>query len=345
MQIGAVKRVRLGELPTPLQEMANLEKVLGGPRLFIKRDDLTGLGTGGNKLRKLEYALAEAMELGATAVVTTGAVQSNHAQLTTAAANRLGMKTFLILKGDKPHQPSGNLFLDRLLGVEEIRYVAVPSDSGKEEFESLLQNEVDRLMAELRKRGEVPYYIPNGCKAIHGALGYAGCVYEIVGQLRAMNLAPNYIVTACGTSGTQTGLVLGSILYGQGEIKVLGMSVSEKRDKLEERIRRNLREAAASLELRIEEVALQDAAVVYDEYIGEGYGKPTDAMREAVRLVASEEGIILDPVYTGKAMSGLIDLVHRGSFSRDDVVVFLHTGGIGGLFVPDQVSALLADQP
>ena len=156
-----------------------------------------------------------------------------------------------------------------------------------------------------------------------------------------MNLAPNYIVTACGTSGTQTGLVLGSILYGQGEIKVLGMSVSEKRDKLEERIRRNLREAAASLELRIEEVALQDAAVVYDEYIGEGYGKPTDAMREAVRLVASEEGIILDPVYTGKAMSGLIDLVHRGSFSRDDVVVFLHTGGIGGLFATHQVETLV----
>ncbi len=338
MRLGEIERVRLGEFPTPLQELINLRETLGGPRIFIKRDDMTGFGTGGNKLRKLEYALAEALREGATSIITSGAIQSNHAQLTTAAANRMGLKTYLILKGEEPEIPTGNLFLDKLLGAEEIRYVQVPSQSGKEEFEMLLQQKVEILKDELKARGEVPFYIPNGCRALHGALGYAGCVLEIVSQLREHNLAPDYIITACGTGGTQTGLILGSYLYTNGEAKVIGISVSEEKGKLVGRISGNLEEALKFLRLDLE---IPSGAVrVYDDYIGEAYGVPTSEMREAVRLMAGSEGIILDPVYTGKAMSGLIDLVRNGFFSQDDVIVFIHTGGIGGLFAAEQIASL-----
>ncbi len=340
MQIGSVDRVRLGYFPTPLQELGNLARALRGPRLFIKRDDLDGLGTGGNKLRKLEYALADARREQATAVITTGAVQSNHVQLTAAAANRLGLKTYLILRGKKPAQATGNLFLDQLLGVEEIRYVPDEPGIGDDARVSRLEEAVNRLTVELRERGETPYYIPNGCKGIHGALGYSGCVYEIVGQLHERNLAPDYIVTACGTAGTQTGLILGSILYGHGEIKVIGISVAQERSKVADKVVRNLDEAAEFLGLGLARDDVHDAITVYDDYIGPGYGAPTSAMQEAVKLVAKTEGIILDPVYTGKAMAGLIDLIRAGFFTPDDIVVFLHTGGIGGLFASAQMEAL-----
>ncbi len=340
MQIGSVNRVRLGQFPTPLQELGNLAQALHGPRIFIKRDDLDGLGTGGNKLRKLEYALADAHREQATAIITTGAIQSNHVQLTAAAANRRGLKTYLILRGEKPDQATGNLFLDRLLGVEEIRYVPDTPGIGDDIRASLLEDAVNQLTMELQERGETPYYIPNGCSGIHGALGYSGCVYEIVGQLHERNLAPDYIVTACGTAGTQTGLILGSILYSHGEIKVIGMSVAQEKAKVEDRIARNLDEAAEFLGLRLNRDEIHGAITVYDDYIGPGYGAPTPAMQEAVKLVAKTEGIILDPVYTGKAMAGLIDLIRTGFFTPDDTVVFLHTGGIGGLFAPVQMAAL-----
>ncbi len=340
MQIGSVNRVRLGQFPTPLQELGNLARALHGPRIFIKRDDLDGLGTGGNKLRKLEYAFADARRQRATAVITTGAVQSNHVQLTAAAANRLGLKTYLILRGEKPDQATGNLFLDKLLGVEEITYLSDASDVGDDVRAARLDEAVRQLAAELRSRGETPYYIPNGCSGLHSALGYSGCVYEIVGQLHARNLAPDYIVTACGTAGTQTGLILGSILYSHGEINVIGMSVAQARSKVADKVARNLDEAAEFLGLRLDHDDVRDAITVYDDYIGPGYGTPTPAMQEAVKLVAQTEGIILDPVYTGKAMAGLIDLIRAGFFTPDDIVVFLHTGGIGGLFAPAQMAAL-----
>lgn len=334
MQIGVIPRLRLGEYPTPLVELANLTRVLRGPRIFIKREDLVGIALGGNKVRKLEYALAEAQARGATAIVTSGAVQSNHVRLTIACANRLGLKTYVVLRGEKPAFPTGNLLLDHILGAAEIRWVDPRNYSTREELVRATEERAEELAEELRRRGEVPYLIPNGCNPLHSALAYAGCVLEILEQMRAMNLAPDVIVTACGTAGTQSGLVLGSLLFAQGQIRVVGISVSAKSEALRERIRRNVQEALRFLEV---EIPVPEKAIeVYDGYVGPGYALPTPAMREAVELLARTEGILLDPVYTGKAMAGLLDLGQRGVFKSGENVVFLHTGGVPALFADTQ---------
>jgi len=335
MQIGSIERIPLGIFPTPLVELKNLSERLGGPRIFLKRDDMTGLGLGGNKLRKLEYALAEAMRKGATSVITVGGVQSNHVRLTAAACNKLGLETILVLRGKEPERASGNLLIDRILGVKEVHFVAGDWHPAKEEIDRLADDKVREIEEGLKREGKIPYFIPNGCKPIHGALGYAGCVLEIVSQLREHGLAPDAIVTACGTSSTQTGLVLGSYLYGGGEIEVIGISVATDRETLIERIDRQLREACAELEIDAD--IPKGAVRVLDDYIGPGYGIPTEGMKGAVLLVAQTEGIVLDPVYTGKAMAGLIDLIENGYFKRGDTVVFVHTGGSPGLFADSQV--------
>jgi len=337
VQIGGIERTNLGIFPTPLQELSALGAYLGGPRIFIKRDDLDGLGLGGNKLRKLEYAMAEAMKEKATAVITTGAVQSNHCRLVVAAANKLGLKTHLVLVGEEPPMATGNLLLDKILGAAEIQYVAKP-----DAYENVKggSDPVDRKVQEIKERlisqGEKPYYIPNGCSPIHGALGYANCVRETVDQLHKLNLAPDYFVTACGSASTQGGLILGSKLYCGEMAQVIGISVSRSRYQLIPKIEEALREATAFLGLRCNTT---QKVVVYDAYIGEGYGLPTRAMKETVELVARKEGIILDPAYTGKAMAGLIDLVQKGEFQKQEVVVFVHTGGIPGLFAAGQIAA------
>lgn len=334
MQLGKIPRVRLGEYPTPLAELQNLSRMFRGPRLFIKRDDLVGLALGGNKVRKLEYALAEALSQQATVIVTSGATQSNHVRLTIACANRLGLRTVAVLRGEKPDVPTGNLLLDRILGVAEIHWVNPKDYATREELVRATEERALELAEELRRRGENPYVIPNGCKPLHSALAYAGCVLEILEQMRAMNLAPDVIVTACGTTGTQTGLVLGSLLFAQGQIRVAGISVSGKAETLKERIRRNLEEALRFLGVNI--VVPSQSIEVYDDYVGPGYAIPTPEMREAVELLARTEGILLDPVYTGKAMAGLLDLLRRGAFKDAENIVFLHTGGIPALFADTQ---------
>ena len=338
MQIGAVERVRLGIFPTPLVDLKALSDLLGGPRIFMKRDDLDGLGMGGNKLRKLEYAMADAIAQGATTVITTGAVQSNHCRLTAAAANKLGMKCQLILSGEEPQIATGNLLLDKILGVEAIHYVPLLS---QEEKESAAHDPVEEKVAEIEKRlkrdGEVTYYVPNGCRALHGALGYAGCVCEVVEQMHGLNLAPDYFLSACGSVSTQTGLILGSELYCQAQAKVIGISVSRDKDYIVKKLASSLAEAHAYLGVE----DLPEAEIIaYDEYIGEGYGIPTKEMKEAVSLVARKEGIFLDPVYTGKAMAGLIDLVRCGELHKGESLVFIHTGGVPGMFAEAQVASL-----
>jgi L-cysteate sulfo-lyase len=336
MQISKLPRVRLGEFPTPLQPLTNLSHALGGPRLFIKRDDLSGLGLGGNKLRKLEFALADAVERGATSVLTVGGVQSNHTRLTTAAANRLGLKTYLLLRGEKPDRATGNLLIDEILGAREIRFVPGLVQVTREKVSPAIDDAVRTWLEALQRQGETPYYIPNGCSAFHGAVGYAGCVLEIVEQLRALQDAPDAIVAACGTSSTQTGLIVGSALHTHNEVAVHGISVAGSSDDLEHRIAGQLREAWDTLGLA--PPIPEDRILVHDVYVGEGYGRPTDAMREAVLLLARTEGIVLDPVYTGKAMAGLIDLVRSGHFGKRDAVVFLHTGGAPGLFAAEHLT-------
>jgi len=339
MQLGAIKRVSLGLFPTPLEELRALSRHLDGPRIFIKRDDLNGLGLGGNKLRKLEYTMADALAQGATCVITTGAVQSNHCRLVVAAANKLGLKAYLVLAGEEPDLATGNLFLDKILGAAGIYFVP-KSNAYKKEEKGPVEQKVKELEAELKARGEVPYYIPNGCKPLHGALGYAGCVREVVDQLFRLGLAPDCFVAACGSTSTQTGLILGSQLYCQGMAKVVGISISRKREQLIEKIEGSLAEVYDFLGL--EGKFVQDI-IVCDEYVGEGYGLPTPAMKEAVELVARTEGIILDPVYTGKAMAGLIDLVRKGYFRNEDTIVFVHTGGIPGLFASEQMAFFQSD--
>ena len=335
VQIGQVKRIKLGIFPTPLEELKTISSHLGGPRIFIKRDDLDGLGLGGNKLRKLEYAMAEAREEGATAVITTGAVQSNHCRLVTAAANKLGLKTHLVLVGEEPLIATGNLLLDKILGAAEIHYVVKPDAYGSIKEGS---DPVDEKVQEIKKRlifqGDKPYYIPNGCRPLHGALGYANCVREIVDQLYDYNLSPTSIITACGSASTQGGLLLGSKLYCQGMTQVIGISISHSKDELIKKIKEALDDACSFLGL---ECKTTQEVIVYDNYLGDGYGLPTQAMKEAVELVSRKEGIILDPVYTGKAMAGLIDLVHKGQFRKEEAVVFIHTGGVPGLFAEEQV--------
>ena len=337
MQIGHVPRLRLGLFPTPLQELERLTEKLSGPRLFIKRDDLTGLGLGGNKLRKLEYALAEARSAGATAIVTIGGPQSNHVRLTAACANRLGLRCVLVLRGDEPESMTGNLLVDRILGPTEIHFVGGEGFPAKSEADPIADERVAGIVERLRTAGETPYVIPNGCKAIHGALGYADCVMEIVSQLRGLDTAPDAVVSAVGTSSTLTGLILGSHLYAHREIDAVGISVATDAPSLAGRIERQLAEAAALIGSEVAPTA--EGIHVFDDYIGPGYGCPTDAMREAVFLVARMEGILLDPVYTGKAMAGLIDLVRTGRLRAGQNVVFLHTGGTPGLFAADQAGA------
>jgi len=270
-------------------------------------------------------------------VITSGAVQSNHCRLTAAACALVGLPCHLVLAGEEPEVPSGNLLLDEILGVASLRYVPRgPEQKEPSERPGPVRVAVGTLQAELERAGERPYIIPNGCRALHGSLGYAPCVREIVGQLHELNLAPDWIVTACGTTSTQGGLILGSELYCSGEARVAGISVSRVRARLEPRIAEGLREAYALLE-RPEP---KHEILIFDAYVGPGYGLPTPEMAEAVRLAARLEGLILDPVYTGKAMAGLIDLVRQGVLGRDEIVVFLHTGGIPALFAPEQADGL-----
>jgi len=339
MQLGSIPRLQLGEFPTPLQELKNLGHKLGGPRIFVKRDDQTGLGLGGNKLRKLEYALAEAAAQGATVAITVGGPQSNHIRLTTAACNKLGLKTALVIRGELPDKPSGNLLIDHILGPSEIHYVGSDGFPAKGELDRIADEKADEIADRLRSEGEVPYFIPNGCRAIHGAMGYASCVLEMVGQFRDLQLAPTALFTAIGTSSTHTGLVLGAHMFTQDQLRIVGISVATTSGVLSERVAGQLDDAAKVFELKTK--IPQDAITIFDQYVGNGYGIPTEAMKEAVLLTARSEGILLDPVYTGKAMAGLIDRVRAGDYTKDDIVVLLHTGGTPALFADTQIGTFI----
>jgi L-cysteate sulfo-lyase len=324
LQLGRFPRVRLGHFPTPLEPMPRLSAQLGGPKLWIKRDDCTGLATGGNKTRKLEYLAADAMAQGADTLITLGALQSNHARQTAAAAAKLGLECVLVLE-DRVTQPTdayrhnGNMLLDRLLGAT-VRIV--PRDSS-------LSEAVDRAADEVKRAGGKPYVIPGGGSNAVGALGYVGCALEMLQQASELGFAIDRVVHATGSSGTQAGLIAGFDGARSG-VRVLGITVGRPRDNQEKHIAKLLDETWAHLGLKGS--APRDNVTADDRYFGEAYGIPTPAMKEAVSLLAATEGVLLDPVYAGKAMSGLIDLVRQGSFGKDENIVFVHTGGQAGLF-------------
>jgi L-cysteate sulfo-lyase len=304
--------------------MTRLSDRLGGPRLWIKRDDCTGLATGGNKTRKLEYLVADALKQGADTLITLGALQSNHARQTAAAAAKVGLKCVLVLE-ERVSQPTdayrhnGNVLLDRLLGAT-LKYV--PRDTPMAEAGA-------RAAEEVRRGGGTPYLIPTGGSNAVGALGYVGCAIEMIQQAADLGLRVDRVVHATGSSGTQGGLIAGFDGVRSG-VRVLGVTVGRPRAVQEKNVADLLDETWAHLGLK--GAAPHDNIEANDQYFGEAYGVPTPAMKEAVQLVAETESLLLDPVYSGKAMSGLIDLVRKGAFGKDENIVFVHTGGQAGLF-------------
>ena len=326
MQFTGFPRVRLAHLPTPLEEMKNFSKALDGPRLFVKRDDSTGLGFGGNKIRKLEFLMGEALERKADTVITTGGVQSNHARQTAAAAKKLGMEAILLLRGEQPEEGKGNLLLDRILGAQ-VRFVQAS------DFLEVDQAAYE-LGSELEASGKRPYVIPLGGSTPTGSLGYAAAALEIVGQIQEMGLRVDTVVVANGSAGTQAGLVLGFKALNSG-ILVIGISVSRSRDALSAQVldlgNRTAEKLGVEIRLDPEDV------VVYQDYVGAGYAIPTKEGVAAIKLLARTEGLFLDPVYTGKAMAGLIDLIGKGVLKKEQNVLFMHTGGSPGLFVDEGI--------
>lgn len=322
MRLDALPRQRLARLPTPLHEAARLRDALGGrahcPRILLKRDDLTDLALGGNKARKLEFILPDARARGATVLVTTGGPQSNHARMTAAAASLAGMRAVLVLTGD--HGGGGNLVLDNLLGAETYIVPDEAAESAK----------LAAILDELRRAGERPFVVPLGGSCALGAIGYVLATREILQQLEADNgPPPDRLYHASGSRGTQAGLELGARLFS-APWRVTGVAVSggevEKRD----RAARIIAEAASLLDSTVE----FDASELQTEqkYFGAGYGVPTREGTEAIRMLARTEGIFLDPVYTAKAMAGLIDHVRSGRLDPEGSVLFLHTGGVPALF-------------
>ncbi len=315
-------RVSLAHLPTPLEPMERLSAALGGPRLLVKRDDCTGLATGGNKARKLEYLMADALARGADTVLTVGAVQSNHARQSAAAAARLGFGCHLLFEQrvtDAPdvYASSGNVFLDHLLGAS-VEVHPAGADMGAA---------MDAAAARLRRQGRRPYLIPGGGSNALGALGYVLAVEELLAQARVQGERIDHILVASGSSGTHVGLVTGLARAGV-DIPVHGICVRFDAPTQVRRVYGHVEETADLLGLP---APPRQAVIAVDDYIGSGYGYPTPGMVEAVRLAARTEGLLLDPVYTGKAMHGLVELVSEGLFARNETVLFLHTGGAASL--------------
>jgi D-cysteine desulfhydrase family pyridoxal phosphate-dependent enzyme len=320
MGLTAFPRKRFATLPTPLHDLANLTAELGGPRIVIKRDDLTGLACGGNKTRKLEYLVADAESRGATHLITMGGIQSNHVRQTAAAARVAGMRAELVLVEDNPEPPlQGNDLLDRLL---DATCHIIPS--GDDPIAKM-----DEIAADLSDGGHVPYVIPGGGSSPVGALGYVSAMLELNSQLWEQGIAATHLYHAAGSGGTQAGVALGAALYG-AEYQTIGVAVSGSSQQKIDHCAGLIDRTADLLEVP-NPVGAGDL-IVDDTQVGEGYGIPTAATLEAIKLLALCEGIFLDPVYTGKAFAALIADVRSGKLTAADTAVFLHTGGTPALF-------------
>lgn len=315
-KLNAMARFRLAKLPTPLDEMPNLTRSLGGPRLMVKRDDLTGLATGGNKTRKLEFLIAEALSQDADSVITAGGPQSNHCRQIAAAAAIAGLQCHLVLGGE-PQPPLGNLLLDQLLGAQ-IHWTPKANRAAR----------MESLASELRTQGKTPYVIPVGGSTAVGALGYVAAMFELVNQLAEQGRAVDHLLFATSSGGTQAGIVLGARLAGfDGTITAI--SIDQVPDgQSDERFLASVSDiACGAAELLGSKIRLtaNDFHTNYD-YLGAGYGVVGDLEREAICLLARTEGLLVGPVYTGRAAGAMIDLVRPGKFAADETVLFWHTG-------------------
>ena len=328
MQLSRFPRRRYTSHPTAIEPLANLSRALGGPTLWVKRDDTLGLAAGGNKTRKLEFLVADALAQGADTLITVGAVQSNHCRLTLAAAAREGLKCRLVLEervaGSYRPDASGNNFLFDLMGVERIKVTPAGTD---------LAVAMAEIGADLPAAGRKAYVIPGGGSNPLGALGYVACADEILDQAFDMGVAFDHLVCASGSAGTHAGLLVG--IEGRGSpFPITGVNV--RRPRAEQEANVHALAVATAEKLGLKTPIRQDMVTALDEWVGPGYSLPTPDMVEAVRMLARLEGLLLDPVYTGKAMAGLIGLVRRGAFKAHDNVLFVHTGGAPALFAYEE---------
>ena len=324
MRFDSFPRFPLIHAPTPLEPLNRLRKYLQGPRLYIKRDDCTGLAFGGNKSRKLEYLIGEALQMGATTIVSEGGLQSNHVRQTAAAAAKSGLKCHLVLHLAVPidsevYLTNGNFLLDRLLGA--VVHVCASGENRP--------TRIDSLLLDLRSKGEVPYFIPTGGSNATGALGYAAMMSELLNQAIDLDISVDHVVLACGSGGTQAGLTVGRML-NQDSPKIIGIDIDGETEELAHHTYLTATVCARKLGLHSE--IDQGCIELVAGHAAPGYGLPNVRMIEAVKLTAQLEGIFLDPVYTGKAMAGLFDMVQKGRFEKHETVIFMHTGGTPGLF-------------
>lgn len=334
MHLARFPRVFLAHLPTPLERLDRLSAELGGPEIWIKRDDCTGLSTGGNKTRKLEFLMAEALAEGADTVMTQGATQSNHARQTAAFAAKLGLRCHILLEdrtgsNNANYNGNGNVLLDHLHGATTEKY------AGGVDMQATMEEEA----AKLQQTGRKVYIIPGGGSNPTGALGYVNCAFELVGQANDRHLRLDHIVSATGSAGTQAGLVVG-LQAINAQIPLLGFGVRAPQAKQEENVFALARKTAAKL--GCPDVVKREDVRADCNYVGAGYGIPGSDTIEAVRMFAELEGILLDPVYSGKGAAGLIDYCRKGKFKKGERVVFLHTGGSAALFGYDQIFATQA---
>lgn len=318
----ALPRVKIAHLPTPVEPLPRLSARLGGPRLFVKRDDLTGLALGGNKTRKLEFLIAEAQASGARTLLTAGAIQSNHCRQTAAAAARFGFQCTLILAGDEPPVREANTLLDHLLGAKIIW-------ASMEKRDEVLQESFNQCW----ENGQRPYLIPYGGSNGTGAAAYVYAFQELQQQLESFN----WVVFASSSGGTQAGLVIGAQL-SKSACGLLGISVDETEPVLKERVGELVE--AVSQKMNLKSGLVPPSILINDAYTGGGYAVMGMAEAEAIRMFAEQEALILDPVYTGRAAAGLIDLIRQGFFKKSDTVVFWHTGGTPSLFAAQYTQLL-----
>ena len=321
MRIDSLPRFPLAHLPTPLEELKALSRQLAGPDILIKRDDQTGLALGGNKTRKLEFLLGDALAKGADTLITLGAVQSNHCRQSAGAAAKAGLRCELILNGKKPDVANGNLLLNELLGAN-LHWIERPQRAAK----------LAELDAQLRAQGRQPYLIPVGGSNGVGATGYVVAMQELAEQLRLSGRRVDHILFGTSSGGTQAGIVLGARIAGITS-QLHGLSI-DKNDpehfEYETEVAQIANDCAAYIGSDVR-LTRDDVKVVYG-YKGEGYGVVGDLEREAIRLLARSEGIVLDPVYAGRAFGGLVDLIRKGVFKKGETVLFWHTGGAPALF-------------
>lgn len=324
MHLSRYPRAHFAHLNTPLEPMRELSKHLGGPNLWIKRDDCTGLAGGGNKTRKLEFLMGDAIQKGADIIITQGATQSNHARQTAAIASKLGMECHILLEDrtgskDIDYNYNGNVLLDQIFGAPLTK---LPAGTD-------MNQAMEELAASLRSEGKKPYIIPGGGSNPIGALGYVNAALELLCQSNDMSLKIDHLVHATGSAGTQAGLVTG-LVASNSQIPVLGIGVRAAKEAQENNVFA-LAERTAEF-LGIKGVVKREDVVANSDYVGEGYGIPTEGAIEAIELFARKESILLDPVYSAKGAAGLIDLVRKGHFDKEDNIVFLHTGGSQALY-------------